>query len=118
MQHRTASHVRVQPSQTYTTGHILHLKLLCADSAPCVLHQVIGLGWKNYWKVTWNQFDLVLVLSAVVDMIVTLVAGSALKALKVQKIIRLLRLARVMKLIKGLKVGSFNVFAVSNCVSV
>eukprot|EP00882_Tetradesmus_deserticola_P020321 GHRQ01021939.1.p2 GENE.GHRQ01021939.1~~GHRQ01021939.1.p2 ORF type:complete len:274 (+),score=131.28 GHRQ01021939.1:201-1022(+) len=63
-----------------------------------------GLGWEGYWKNNWNKFDLVLLISSLVDMIVALAMGSHANFLKVQKIMRLLRLARVVKLMRSMKV--------------
>lgn len=37
--------------------------------------QVVGLGWPNYWKVTWNKFDCVLLVTGLVDMFLTLLVG-------------------------------------------
>ncbi|WIA07983.1 hypothetical protein OEZ85_007455 [Tetradesmus obliquus] len=62
-----------------------------------------GLGWEGYWKNSWNKFDLLLLVSSLVDMIVALVMGSHASFLKVQKIMRLLRLARVVKLMRSMK---------------
>eukprot|EP00775_Hariotina_reticulata_P006841 gene6841-7059_t len=62
-----------------------------------------GLGWANYWKVSWNKFDFLLLLSSVVDMAVALGMGSHASFLQVQKIMRLLRLARVVKLMRSMK---------------
>jgi hypothetical protein len=40
----------------------------------CLL-QLGGLGWEGYWKNSWNKFDLLLLVSSIVDMIVALVMG-------------------------------------------
>jgi hypothetical protein len=37
--------------------------------------QVIGLGWKNYWKVMWNKFDCILLVTGIVDMVLTIAIG-------------------------------------------
>jgi hypothetical protein len=42
-----------------------------------LLLQLGGLGWEGYWKNNWNKFDLLLLVSSVVDMIVALAMGEA-----------------------------------------
>lgn len=39
------------------------------------LLQVVGLGWPNYWKVMWNKFDCILLVTGIVDMALTLSIG-------------------------------------------
>jgi hypothetical protein len=39
------------------------------------LLQLGGLGWEGYWKNSWNKFDLLLLISSVVDMIVAIAMG-------------------------------------------
>jgi hypothetical protein len=40
-----------------------------------LLLQLGGLGWEGYWKNGWNKFDLLLLVSSVMDMIVALAMG-------------------------------------------
>jgi hypothetical protein len=39
--------------------------------------QVVGLGWRNYWKNMWNKFDCILLVTGLVDMAVTLAVGES-----------------------------------------
>jgi hypothetical protein len=48
--------------------------------AVCWLLQLGGLGWEGYWKNSWNKFDLLLLISSVVDMIVALAMGGKVAA--------------------------------------
>lgn len=61
--------------------------------------KIIGLGWSNYWRPVWNKFDLFLVFTSLLDVIVSVMSVNFLRVL------RLLRLLKVMKMAKSLKVG-------------
>uniref|UniRef100_A0A061RPV3 Voltage-dependent calcium channel L type alpha-1D n=1 Tax=Tetraselmis sp. GSL018 TaxID=582737 RepID=A0A061RPV3_9CHLO len=68
--------------------------------------KLTGTGWASYWRNSWNRFDLFVVATSVLDLIVTYFGnsfGSFLQVLRVQKLFRLMRVSRVLKLMKNLK---------------
>lgn len=42
----------------------------------CVLN-LIALGWKGYWIISWNKFDFFVVITSLLDIFISLVLASA-----------------------------------------
>ena len=67
--------------------------------------KIIGLGIKKYWLNTWNRFDLFVVISSLVDIIMSFLGGGGFSFLRVgpqlARVIRVFRVARLLKLIKS-----------------
>ncbi|KAK9823801.1 hypothetical protein WJX72_005586 [[Myrmecia] bisecta] len=68
--------------------------------------KIYGLTWHHYITNGWNKFDLFLVVTSSVDIILSYLAANISgvdKVLRVQKLLRLMRLTRMIKLIKSFK---------------
>lgn len=72
----------------------------------CIL-KFIGLGVRAYWYSGWNRFDLFVVLSSIVDILMSTIGTSLFSFLRVgpqlARVLRVMRVSRLLKLVKSLK---------------
>lgn len=67
----------------------------------------VGLGVRAYWYSGWNRFDLFVVLSSIVDILMSTIGTSLFSFLRVgpqlARVLRVMRVSRLLKLVKSLK---------------
>ncbi|MCB9207625.1 MAG: ion transporter [Ignavibacteriales bacterium] len=77
----------------------------------CIL-KFLGLGFRGYLYSSWNKFDLFVVLTSIIDILMNNLGQSFLSFLRVgpqlARILRVMRVSRLLKLVKSLK--GFNLF--------
>lgn len=69
--------------------------------------KIIAYGPKGFWSSGWNQFDMFVVASSIVDLLLNALGGSTMAFLRVgpqlMRIVRVLRVTRLLKLIKSMR---------------
>lgn len=68
--------------------------------------KIVAFHWTQFWKSGWNRFDLVLVISSVLDVSTQFLSGSFLRVLRFGRLTRITRISRITRaarLAKGLK---------------
>ncbi|EGR31327.1 hypothetical protein IMG5_112540 [Ichthyophthirius multifiliis] len=73
-----------------------------------LIFKLISYGIKGYWISSWNKFDMFIVLSSIVDLILNFVMGNqSLSFLRVgpqlARIMRVMRVTRLLKLVKSMQ---------------
>lgn len=70
------------------------------------LIKIIGLSPATYFRSSWNKFDFVVVMTSLVDLIMTFFLGSSITFLRVgpqlARIMRVLRVSRLIRILKSL----------------
>jgi hypothetical protein len=70
------------------------------------LTKIIGLSPATYFRSSWNKFDFVVVMTSIVDLIMTFFLGSSVTFLRVgpqlARIMRVLRVSRLIRILKSL----------------
>ena len=71
------------------------------------LLKIIGMGSRAYWYSGWNKFDLFVVSTSLLDIIMSNIGGGSVSFLRVgpqlARVFRVLRVSRLLKLVKSLK---------------
>ncbi|EGR28449.1 hypothetical protein IMG5_174880, partial [Ichthyophthirius multifiliis] len=71
-----------------------------------LVFKLIALGFKGYWISSWNRFDLFIVLSSILDLILNSM-GNSMSFLRVgpqlARIMRVMRVSRLLKLVKTMQ---------------
>lgn len=72
----------------------------------CIM-KFVGLGVRAFWYSGWNRFDLFVVISSIIDILMSTIGTSLFSFLRVgpqlARILRVMRVSRLLKLIKSLK---------------
>lgn len=72
----------------------------------CIL-KFVGLGVRAFWYSGWNRFDLFVVLSSIIDILMSTIGTSLFSFLRVgpqlARVLRVMRVSRLLKLVKSLK---------------
>lgn len=80
---------------------MINIFLTCVFALECIL-KMIAFG-NTYFNSSWNRFDFAVVLSSLIDLMITFMSTSNLKFLRIgpqlARVLRVIRVTRILRLI-------------------
>ena len=106
-----ASEYQTQPKAMDMFMEVANISFTAIFSIEAVL-KIIGIGWVQFWMSRWNQFDLVIAIVSIFDIIILYIMSSfngtsVVKVFRlgrvISRILRIARIGRTVRLAKSMK---------------